>query len=65
MKYVVILFLVAIVYNLGAAFFHLIRSTKGTDQRVVQKLTLRVALSMGLFLLLMVSYKMGWIGEKL
>ena len=64
MRYLVFLFLAAILFSLGSALFHMSRS-KQTNPKVVWSLTIRVALSVILFLVLMISYKLGWISEKL
>lgn len=64
MRYLVFIFLLFILYSLGSALFHLVRG-KTTNPKVVRNLTIRVALSVALFLMLMVSYRLGWIGEKL
>lgn len=64
MRYLVFLFLAAILFSLGSALFYMARS-KQTNPRVVWSLTIRVALSVTLFLVLMISYKLGWISDKL
>lgn len=64
MRYLVFLFLAAILVSLGSALFYMLRS-KQTNPRVVWSLTIRVALSVTLFLVLMISYRMGWISDKL
>lgn len=64
MRYLVFLFLALILLSLGSALFHMARS-KQTNPKVVKSLTIRVALSVALFLMLMISYKLGWIGEKI
>ena len=64
MRYLVFLFLAAILFSLGSALFYMARS-KQANPRVVWSLTIRVALSVILFLVLMISYKLGWISEKL
>lgn len=64
MRYLVFLFLAFILISLGSALFHMSRS-KQTNPKVVKSLTIRVALSVALFLMLMISYKLGWIGEKI
>jgi hypothetical protein len=46
--------------SLGFALFFLMRD-KGRSNRTVNALALRVGLSICLFLLLLLSYKMGWI----
>jgi hypothetical protein len=63
-RYLVFLFLAAILFSLGSALFYMLRS-KHTHPRVVWSLTIRVALSVTLFLMLMISYKLGWISDKL
>ncbi|MCU0868180.1 MAG: twin transmembrane helix small protein [Burkholderiales bacterium] len=59
MKFFVILFLVLIVASLGSAMFHLMRDKGGTD-RTVKALTLRVGLSIALFLMLMAGHYFQW-----
>lgn len=63
MKIVVILFLIAIVASLGSALFYMIRDKGGSD-RTVRSLTIRVGLSVGLFLMLMLSYYFGLIPQQ-
>jgi len=63
-RYIVFLFIALILGSLGSALFHMVRS-KQTNPKVVWSLTLRVALSVTLFLMLMISYKLGWIGDKI
>lgn len=60
MRILVIGLLLAIVASLGSALFQLSRD-RGDSKKMVRALTLRVALSIGLFLLLMISYWAGWI----
>ena len=63
MKIVVVAVLIAIVIALFAALVFLYRDA-GRGKRVVWALTLRVALSVGLFAFLWFSYWMGWIGSQ-
>ena len=63
MRYFVILTLVCIVGLLFSALFFMFRD-KGDSKRMVRALTWRVALSVSLFLLLMVSFYFGWIGKE-
>jgi hypothetical protein len=63
MRFVVIAFLVIIVMSLGSAMFYLIRD-KGQSDRTVKALTVRVALSVTLFLLLMLGYYFGIIPKS-
>lgn len=60
MKIVVIVFLILIVGSLGSALYYLVRD-KGTTDRTVKALTLRISLSIALFVLLMAGYYFGFI----
>ena len=60
MKTVVAIAFVLIIGSLASALFFLMRD-KGRSNRTVQELALRVGLSITLFLLVLFSYKMGWI----
>ena len=57
-KIIVILFLLAIVGSLGSGLFFLMKD-KGSSDRTVQALTVRISLSVILFILLMVAYATG------
>ena len=63
MRIVVIAFLVAILLSLGSAMVYLIRD-KGKSDRTVRALTIRVALSLALFLMLMIGYYFGLIPAR-
>ena len=63
MRYFVILALVCIVGLLFSALFFMFKD-KGDSKRMVRALTWRVALSVSLFLLLMVGFYFGWIGKE-
>ena len=63
MRTVVIAVLIAILVALFSALFYLYRD-RGHGTRMLTALAIRVALSMGLVLLLVVSYKMGWIAPQ-
>ncbi len=58
MRIVIIAFLVLIFLSLGSAMFYLIRD-KGQSDRTVKALTIRVGLSISLFLLLMLGHYFG------
>jgi len=60
MRLVVFAVLAAIVYSLGSALFHL-STGKGDSGKMVRSLTVRVALSLLLFVLLMAAWKLGYI----
>jgi hypothetical protein len=57
-KIIVILFLIAILGSLSSGLFYLIKD-KGTSDRTVRALTLRISLSVLLFVLLMLGYLTG------
>ena len=57
-KAVVILTLLAIVASLGSGLFFLMRDQSGSD-RTVRALTVRIGLSLALFLLLMLGFATG------
>ena len=61
MKIIVTAILIAIIVALFAALVFLYRDA-GRGKRVVWLLTIRVALSVTLVAILLVSYFMGWIG---
>ena len=63
MRIVVIVFLAIILLSLGSALFYLIRD-KGKSDRTVKALTVRVALSITLFLLLMLGHYFGIIPKS-
>jgi len=55
----VVAVLVLIIGSLGSALFFLMRD-RGTTNRTVNALTVRVALSIGLFLILVLGRHFGW-----
>lgn len=59
-KIVIVVALVAIVYNLGAGLYYMMVDKGGSD-RVVKALTRRIALSVGLILVVILGIWMGWI----
>jgi len=59
-KILVIVVLFAIVGSLGSALFHL-SSGKGDSKKMAQALTVRVGLSVVLFILLMLAWRNGLI----
>jgi cytochrome b561 len=56
----IIAVLIAIVWSLGSAMFQLSRG-KGDSGKMLRALTWRISLSVGLFLLLIVAWRMGFI----
>ena len=57
---VIVAFLAMIVWNLGAGLYYLLVD-KGQSKRTVNALTRRIALSIGLILLVVLAIWMGWI----
>lgn len=55
---------VLILASLASALVFVYRDEAGS-KRAVKALTIRVALSIGLFVLLMVAYRLGWISGRL
>jgi Protein of unknown function (DUF2909) len=67
MRLFVILCLVAIVVSMASALYFMYRGGEkegAGGRRMFRALALRVALSVGLFIFLMVAYKLGYIGAK-
>ena len=59
-KILVIITLFAIIFSLGSALYHL-SSGKGDSKKMARALTIRVGLSLALFILLMLAYYNGLI----
>jgi Protein of unknown function (DUF2909) len=64
MRILVFVLIGLILFSLGSALYYLIRD-KGRSTNTVKMLAIRVALSIGLFLLLIIGYKLGFISGKL
>ena len=60
MKYLIVVILMFIIFSLGSAMFYLVKG-QGKSQNTVRFLTVRVALSVVLFLFIILAAKMGWI----
>lgn len=63
MRIVALLFIVFILASLASALYYLIKD-KGQSDRVVKMLTIRVGLSLALFVLLMAGYYFGYIPQN-
>jgi hypothetical protein len=61
-KIIVITALVLIVASLGTALYYLYHD-RGQRTRMVRALAIRVGLSASLLIFLVISYKLGWIGD--
>ncbi|KPJ82333.1 MAG: hypothetical protein AMJ58_01675 [Gammaproteobacteria bacterium SG8_30] len=60
-KLLVAIVLIGIVASLGVALFHLVHDRKGETKSMVRALTVRISLSVALFILLFIAYAAGWI----
>jgi multisubunit Na+/H+ antiporter MnhF subunit len=63
MRIIALLFIVFILASLASALYYLIKD-KGHSDRTVKMLTVRVALSLTLFLMLMGGYYFGFIPQS-
>jgi phosphotransferase system glucose/maltose/N-acetylglucosamine-specific IIC component len=63
MRIIILIALAGILLSLGSALVYLVRD-KGTTNRTVNALTLRVGISVALFLFILFSYWMGWIQPR-
>jgi DUF2909 family protein len=62
-RVIVIVALILIVATLGMALYYLYHD-RGGSKRMVKALAIRVTLSACLLIFLVVSYELGWIGER-
>lgn len=60
MNWIILVAFVLIVGSLISAGFFLVRD-KGQSRNVARALTVRISLSVALFLLILIAYKLGWI----
>lgn len=63
MRIIILIALAGILLSLGSALVYLVRD-KGTTSRTVNALTVRVGISVALFLFILFSYWMGWIQPR-
>jgi hypothetical protein len=63
-KWLVLLIFFAIVLSLVSAMVQLVRDNKGETRRMVRALTVRIGLSIFLFMVLWWTWKMGWIEPR-
>jgi hypothetical protein len=62
MRIIVALVFIGIVGSLGSALYYLMRDKAGSG-RTVRALTVRIGLSVALFLFVLFSHHMGWISS--
>ncbi len=63
-KIIIITIIIAIIISLGSALFAMVkggRDNKDKSDKMFKSLALRVSLSVFLFVLLIISYYLGWI----
>ncbi len=60
MRVVVAVAFILILLSLGSALFYLMRD-RGTSNRTVKALALRVGFSVALFIFLIIAHQLGWI----
>ncbi len=61
MGYFIALFLLLIIASLGTAGFFMLRRSPDKKNGMVWALTLRISLSVALFVIVLLSWQMGWI----
>jgi hypothetical protein len=64
MRYLVLAVFALILFSLASGLYFVFRD-RGDSQRAVKALALRVGLSVGLFVLLMVAYYFGFVPARL
>jgi uncharacterized protein YacL len=60
-KWLVLVIFLAILASLGSAMMHLVRDNRGETRDMVRALSVRIGLSIALFILLWAAWLMGWI----
>ena len=63
MRILIVVLLLAVIASLFSGLYFVYKD-KGTTNRAVISLTIRIALSITVFLILMGAYYFGWIGER-
>lgn len=63
MRLIIVVAFIGILLSLGSALVFLVRD-RGTTGRTVNALTVRVGLSVALFLFILFAYWMGWIEPR-
>lgn len=61
-KVAIVVMLFIIVASLFSALFFLSKD-KGTGDRTVKALTVRISLSITLFIMILIAYRLGYIGQ--
>jgi hypothetical protein len=63
-RFLILAGLLAIVLSLGSALAHLVRHKGESSQKMARALTIRVGLSILLFALLLLAWRLGWIQPR-
>lgn len=63
MRILIVLALVAIIASLASGFYYML-TDRGQSERAVRALTIRVGLSLTLFLLLLAAQALGWLPAR-
>jgi len=58
-KTMIFVLLIGIIISLGSGLFWLVKDKDGNSKKMVNSLTVRISLSVALFVLLIVAYQMG------
>ena len=64
MRILIIILLIAVLVSLFSGLYFVYKD-KGTTNRAVISLTIRIVLSLAVFVILLGAYYFGWIGERL
>ena len=64
MRIIVILFIIVILASLGSALYYMVKD-RGTTERTAKALTVRIALSITLYVLLYLGFHFGFITTRL
>ena len=60
-RWLIVATLLAIVWSLGTALYHLSKGKNEGSDKMLRALTWRISLSLALFILLLVAGRAGWI----
>jgi len=58
-KAVILALLFGIIVSLGSGLFFLVKDKEGGSKRMVNSLTVRISLSVALFVMILVAYQLG------
>ena len=64
MRFIVLVFIAFILFSLFSALYYVIKD-KGRSHRAVRALTIRIALSIVLFVMLLLAFHFGFVTQRL